>query len=515
MKDINTKKFSFGLTILTICLLFVACERHFSSRDSDLTVPDDYPRVVNLVAQVNSGSVRLVWELTDTANTVNCRVFTSDSINGEYLLRDSVGVPSTSATISSLALNRRYFFKVAPVMEKGLQGDLSSAVTAFVSPLSILIDNNDSLTNSKNVRITINAGDGATHVTLSENVSFVGAVQVPLQGSIQNFTLSTGDGIKRVYARLLFDDGSSTGTPLSDDIFLDTKAEILSVSFNPVRSSYTFGDTIFFLLRAGERSGTASVKVGNLDDISLIEKSFVTDTVNYTGQFVVPANLNLTQATVSGSFADAAGNNAQPRDAISSINIYTSPLPVNLSALAVSTFEITLTWTQSASQDFSAYRLYRGTQPVVTTANQLIATITAPETQEYTDTTLAANTGYFYRILVYDHSGLTSSSNIVTDTTFVNAAPNAVLLVATTEPDSSVALSWTASDEQDFQSYRIYRSNTATVTTANELVGIVSERGTTEFTSQLVSPPATSYFRVFVFDRHGLSTGSNTRSVGP
>ena len=499
--------------LITLSLLTISCDRHFDSRESDLTVSEGYPRVVNLAARVNSGSVQLVWEVTDTAATVISRIFTSDSINGDYFLRDSIS--GFSATIGSLALNRRYYFKVAPVMEKGLQGDLSTAVTAFIGPMSILINNNDSLTRNRIVRVGINAGDGATHVTLSENSSFTGAVQVPLSGSSQNFTLSTGDGVKRVYCRTLYDDGSTTGTALSDDITLDTKAEIYSVTFNDTDSPFTFGDTIICTLNAGEPGGKASVKIGEFANITLTETNTISDTTSYTGKYIIPANLNVTQATVSGSFSDAAGNSADPRDALQAVSIFTSPLPVNLSALAVSTFEITLTWSQSASQDFSAYRIYRGTQPVVTTANQLITTITDESVQEYTDTSLAANTGYFYRAYVYDHSGLTSASNIVTDTTFVNTAPVAVELVATKSADSSVALSWTASGEQDFLSYRIYRSNTSTVTTASELIGIVSDRGTTEFTAQLVSPPATTYFRIFVFDRHGLSTGSNTRSVSP
>jgi uncharacterized protein YcfL len=414
MNKRQLQQLSLGTLLLITCLLFAACERHFSTRESDLIVSEDYPRVVNLAAQVNSGSVRLVWELTDTAATVNCRIFVSDSVNGVYLLRDSVSGDNPTATISSLSQNRRYYFKVAPVMEAGLQGDISNAVTAFVGPLSIFIDNNDTLTTDRNVRVTINVGDGASHVTLSENVNFTGAVQVPLLSNVQNFTLSDGDGIKTVYCRVLFDDGSTTGTPLSDDILLST-----------------------------------------------------------------------------------------------------SPVPVTLSALAVSTFEISLTWTRSTSQEFASYRVYRGTTPSVTNASQLITTLTSQGTQAYTDTSLSASTVYYYRVYVYDHAGLTSGSNTATATTFVNTAPNAVLLVATHESDSTVSLSWTASDEQDFASYRIYRSNSATVTTASELIGIVSDIGATGFTAQYVTPPATTYFRVFVFDRHGLSTGSNTRSVSP
>jgi fibronectin type 3 domain-containing protein len=75
---------------------------------------------------------------------------------------------------------------------------------------------------------------------------------------------------------------------------------------------------------------------------------------------------------------------------------------------------VTLSWSLNGATDFREYRLYRSTQPGVTTASILVTTITDRERTYYDDTglDLTGNT-YYYRVYVFDLGGKNSRSNEV------------------------------------------------------------------------------------------------------
>lgn len=82
---------------------------------------------------------------------------------------------------------------------------------------------------------------------------------------------------------------------------------------------------------------------------------------------------------------------------------------------SVGTTRLTLTWSSNAATDFSEYRIYRSTQPGVTTASMLVATIADRQETFYDDTGLnLAGINYYYRIYVFDAGGKNSRSNEVT-----------------------------------------------------------------------------------------------------
>ena len=82
---------------------------------------------------------------------------------------------------------------------------------------------------------------------------------------------------------------------------------------------------------------------------------------------------------------------------------------------SVGATRLTLTWSVNAATDFREYRVYRSTQPGVTTASTLVATIGDRERTYYDDTGLdLASNNYYYRICVFDAGGKNSRSNEVT-----------------------------------------------------------------------------------------------------
>jgi len=177
---------------------------------------------------------------------------------------------------------------------------------------------------------------------------------------------------------------------------------------------------------------------------------------------------------------------------------------------------MTLFWTQSNATDFYAYQLYRANSPTVNSDSTLLTTITSRTTVSYTDTGLDANTTYFYRLYVVDKSGLSTATDSVSGTTLPDLPPEPVVLSAPSPVDSTrLKLTWTQNNDSDFASYRIYRSTSANVDTQDVLVTVINQAGTTTYTDENLTTAQTYYYRVFVYDRQGLSSGSNEVSGAP
>jgi fibronectin type 3 domain-containing protein len=113
---------------------------------------------------------------------------------------------------------------------------------------------------------------------------------------------------------------------------------------------------------------------------------------------------------VVNDLSESAGSNQ-----ISAHTYDAYPDPVILDApTSVGNGRATLSWSMNSNTDFKEYRLYRATQPGVTTSSQLVATITERERTYYDDSglDLVGNT-YFYRVYVVDIGGKNSRSNEV------------------------------------------------------------------------------------------------------
>ena len=119
----------------------------------------------------------------------------------------------------------------------------------------------------------------------------------------------------------------------------------------------------------------------------------------------------------------------------------------------------------------------------------------------------------------YDGDGHSTASSVVTVTVdYAYGPPSPVTLsyVVPSLTDSTVLhLSWTQSSAVDFNSYRIYRSLTAGVTEASDLVTEILRRTTTIYEDSGLTMGQTYYYRVFVYDNDTLAAGSNEVSGTP
>ncbi len=96
--------------------------------------------------------------------------------------------------------------------------------------------------------------------------------------------------------------------------------------------------------------------------------------------------------------------------------------------------------------------------------------------------------------------------------------PTAVTLAAQLVTDNdgnrSISLSWTSSPDNDFETYRLYKDNSAGIqdTDTDLIIWITESKSQTEF-SDINPTPGTFHYRVFVFDQQGLATGSNEVTI--
>jgi hypothetical protein len=410
-----------GVRVIVIILLaaaVVGCSRYIESRNPVRSLPDAGPVPINLTARLDNGSVTISWEVADSADIARFRVYVADSTGLDYTPWDST--TGFSITPEGLKINQRYFLKVAMVAYSGLESELSEAVSARVMYLSIMIQSDREYTNSRDVQVRISCPPEETsHLMLSEDSTFSNAVFVWFDSTGTSFQLSEGDGVKTVYARLQFFDGTRSGELLSDNIILDTRARIDSVFFTPSGDTFSSGETITFGLNAGETGGEASVAFTGAGVMPLYDDGANGDSNAgdgiYSGSWVVPDDFTfLYNGDVTGSFTDAVGNQAVQIGAQQLLNINKTPKPVKLYAvLQIDRTSVLLGWTVSNEEDFESYRIYSDTQPDVGVSDNLISIINDPSTDSFmygVPDTLGTPT-YYFKVYVYDRHGLMAPSN--------------------------------------------------------------------------------------------------------
>ncbi len=132
-----------------------------------------------------------------------------------------------------------------------------------------------------------------------------------------------------------------------------------------------------------------------------------------------------------------------------------------LTASAVSTTQIDLSWTANTEPDLASYKIYRDGVYLTST------TVTS-----FSDTGLTANTLYNYQVSALDTStneGLKSASVSATTLTPTDTTPPAQVtgLTATAISSTQIDLSWSANTEPDLANYRIYRGGVFLTTTTS------------------------------------------------
>lgn len=179
---------------------------------------------------------------------------------------------------------------------------------------------------------------------------------------------------------------------------------------------------------------------------TLLTASPITAT-SYTDTGLAAGTAYSYSVTVYDSVGDPAAANASAT---------TYPLPtVSVTATALSSTSVALSWTagDSGGPGITNYSVYRNGTLLTTTTST-----------GYTDSGLSAGTGYSYTVTAHDTAGDSGSGSAT-----VSAYSTPVVSVsATTLSSSSIALSWSASDNggPGLRSYSVYRNGTLLTSTS-------------------------------------------------
>ena len=182
--------------------------------------------------------------------------------------------------------------------------------------------------------------------------------------------------------------------------------------------------------------------------------------------------------------------------------------PSGLTAAAVGTGRINLAWADN-SADEDGFRVERATNVNFWDVSE-VATLGANATS-FSDTGVASNTTYYYRVRSYKGPNSSAPSNVASATTAaataVPAAPSGLVAVAVAS--GAIELSWTdASGNED--NFIIERSADGGATWA-QLAEV--SRDTTEFSDSGLSPSTTYSYRTAARNSAGTSGYSNVASI--
>jgi carboxypeptidase T len=179
--------------------------------------------------------------------------------------------------------------------------------------------------------------------------------------------------------------------------------------------------------------------------------------------------------------------------------------PTSLTASAVSSSQINLTWTDGASAE-QGFKIERCTGAGCSDFAQ-IATVGANATN-YSNTGLTASTSYSYRVRAYNAAGDSDYSNAAgAETPAAPALPDAPSnLIATVVSKSQINLTWTdnASNESGFY---VERCKGATCTNFTRIATLATN--VTSYANTKLTASTTYRYRVLAYNASGNSAYSN------
>ena len=258
-------------------------------------VPED------LQARVGDRAVELSWTVSNTSDIRSYRIARRDSLTGDFAVIDSVDV--TSYRDSGLKNGRPYRYRVCAVNTLGYVGSYSHEISAIPSGFTLTINGGDRFTSSTAVNLSLSAPGGAGYILLANDSLFSGASWEPFINQ-KSWTLTAGDGTKVVFLKVRDLDDNESCQAYRDDIILDTRAGIASLTFSPADSLLTPGDVIHFSMDTGEEEGQASLDIGTaamnkeLFDDGTRGDDIADDGV-YQLDYTVPSGLDVIDAVVT------------------------------------------------------------------------------------------------------------------------------------------------------------------------------------------------------------------------
>jgi len=508
------------LILITIILAsFIGCNREIPNPVTNPVASDMPATPTGLSLSVGDRTLHLSWQVTDSLSIAGYRIyraeFRADSLDEEYACIDSSSV--TEYIDSNLQNGHLYYYKVSAFNQDRLEGQLSSRIGGIPDLYSLIINNGNATTNTRNVVLTFAAPQSTALIQIANSSDFTDSQWEPFSGT-RPWVLSDGIGLKAVYAMFRNSEGNITDEYVSDDITYEILPYQYSIVIND-GAQYAYSRDVELIINAP--SGTLYMMISNSADYSdavwenysIIKPWFIASETAVNGDTVTFYTL----------FRDE-NNDSLSVEATNSIILFSSD-PVDLMPVYQEPDyyqSIDLQWSRSLSEDFYSYRLYRSKN--TSSVDTIITTIDNITQTSYTDDInisdlpSGAIDSVYYMVRFYSEYDDSSDSDTIL-VTLENIQPPAVsCFVGDVAYDSNDAggfdlqatLGWSRSEIPDFQYYVVYEntsSDTITAGPVSYLYDIGDLMYSINKSIDSLDASYAYYYWLKVFDQGGLNSG--------
>ena len=518
----NTLK-KFGIIAITAVIVFsmAACV---------INLPDDPGNILGGVPAAPTGLTATAISSTDiflTWNAVNgatgYAVYVSLSASSGY---NKLGnVTSTSVTAPGGNSSTTYYFQVSAFNGNG-EGPRSNPASATTWPSGggggggggtavtgvTLSPSNLSLTVGQSAPLTATITPSSATIknvnwtTSNANVAIVAnGTVVGVSAGSATITVTTVDGSKTATCSVNVTGSTGTGTKPATPTNLKTVTD----SPHSIRIDWTgnANATLYYVWRSETSSGNFTNRVGIVSSSNPASP----DTPN---AFTF-TDTGLTHNKTYYYRVSAYNNNGESGQSSYVGGTTQNIVPTNLKTVVESPHSIRIDWT--GNPDADEYYIWRSetssgnyTTKVGTVYYFNPASPDKPNAFTFTDTGLAHNKTYYYRVSAYNSYGESAQSSYVGGTT-QNIVPTG--LKTTPLSSSSIKLEWTGN--ADATEYYIWRNTTSSGNFTTKVGTVYSSSSSTlsySFTDTGLSADTPYYYRVSAYNSFGESAQSSYTS---
>ena len=484
-----------------IVVLFSVIIVFLQSCNNDDEVPEAIP-VSPSGLEVNDKSattINLSWE-DHSDNELGFKIERSIGTSSTFTEQGKVGPNITTYTSDSLTPNTQYTYRVRAYNTIGDSGYSNTAalVTDDIAPLpptelvaeavstsEINLTWKDNSDNETGFIIERATGSSTTFTEL--------AVVGPNVITYSNDSLAPGTQYTyrlRAYNTIGDSGYSNTATSVSNDTAPFPPTELLAAAISSSEIALIWKDNsdneLGFNIERAEGNST------NFTSHALVSEGFTA----YNDISLVPG----TQYRYRVLAFNSSGDSDYTNTAVAVTRNNAPTAPTELEAVAVSSSQINLSWKDNSDNE-SGFKVERATGS--STNFEEIANV-GEGISQFSNTGLASNINYTYRVMAYNDGGNSTYSNSVSTVTNGTPVPPSALS-ATAVSTSQINLNWI--DNSDTETgFKIERA-TGTSTIFNKIATIVAG---SETYSDIGLEPNTQYnYRLKAFNNSGDSDYSN------
>jgi titin len=447
-------------------------------------------------AALSESQLRLTW-IDNAGNEGGFKIERSTDGGTTFSQIATTAANLTSYNVTGLSVNTSYTFRVRAY---GAGADSAYSNTASATTLTISAPSNLAATAVSSTRVNLTWSDNSGSEQgffidwSTDQVTWVRTVQMVPNLTTYGITiLSPGTSYYfRVQANA--SSGNSTYSNVANAttyaVNAPTGLAVSVVSANQINLTWrdnANNESAYSIERS--TNGTTFAVIGTVA-VNLT-------TYSSTGLAVGVLYYYRVRATTTGGGFSAYSNTVSARTSAATPNA-----PSNLQATGTSETQISLSWTDNASNE-AGFKIERSTDGGTTFVQ--VATLPA-NTTSYNVTGLSANTGYMFRVRAYAAGGDSAYSNTATGATPVaNAPTNAAASVVSS---SQVKVTWTDNSSTEV-GFFIDRS-------VDQVTWMRTVQMTPNLTMYTVTGLATNttyYFRVQALAGGGPSPYSNIASA--